>query len=131
MKSAMSLLGLLIVLSACASGEPRPDKFELMVMEWRGAHINDMAAVWGDANESVLPNPETGSKTGYVNWVIDRRGGNTLGGGRRSYCSVTAYFGPDGIIADIDVVSNDCGKFAGGGSRGVPDLSRPDSTTKR
>lgn len=125
MKSTMNLLVLLAALAACASGAPRPDKFELMVMEWRGAHINEMAAVWGDAKESVLPNPQTGSTTGYVNWVIDRRGGTSSGGGRRSYCSVTAFFDSEGVIAEIDVVSNDCGKFAGGGARGVPDLSRP------
>jgi len=116
-KTLLTLL--LTALAACSSVEPAPDEFTLIAEEWQGANINEMIQVWGDPR--ILEQVSANGEDGADRWIYYYTGGapSTGPGMRRSRCDVTAYFGANGFISEIEVVSQYCK------SRSVGDLRRP------
>lgn len=127
MKNRLCAISVALLLAACASTHPTYDRFELMAEEWQGAHVDEMLAKWGDPQETELPNEESGTEIGHLKWIIDVRPNGGIDGtaARRSHCEVTAWFGTDGFIYDIDVISNNCAKLARGSYFRSVDVARP------
>ena len=109
----------LTALAACSSVKPAPDEFTIIAEEWQGANINEMIQVWG--NPRILEQVSADGEDGVARWIHYYGGGppSTAEGMRRSRCDVTAYFGANGFISEIEVVSQYCK------SRSVSKLRRP------
>ncbi len=107
MKKTLLIL-VLTALAACSSTKPAPDRFASIAEEWQGANIQDMIEVWGDPKS--LKQASADGEDGVALWQYMSGGGSpgTGGGSRRSRCEATAYFGAEGFISDIEVISQRC-----------------------
>ena len=107
MKKILLIL-VLTALAACSSMEPAPDEFTTIAKEWQGANVQDMINVWG--NPKSLKQASADGEDGVARWQHFFGGSSvgTGGGSHRTRCEATAYFGANGFISDIEVISQNC-----------------------